>query len=123
MTEWRPIPGHLGYEAHASGLIRSHNLTTRSRNGSIRRVVGRTLKPRGPTGRRIHCIVTLRRSAAYVHYLIAITFIGPRPENSLIMHLDDNPLNNAADNLRYGSKSENELAKHRISYIPDDAPF
>lgn len=44
-----------------------------------------------------------------VHALIAATFIGPRPENADIRHLDGNPLNNVVENLAYGSRRENIL--------------
>ena len=44
---------------------------------------------------------------AKVHHLVAEAFLGPRPEGLDIRHLDGDPLNNRADNLAYGTRSEN----------------
>ncbi|UAK58596.1 HNH endonuclease [Mycolicibacterium smegmatis] len=43
----------------------------------------------------------------YVHHLVAAEFIGPRPDGMVIMHLDDDTLNNNVDNLKYGTQAEN----------------
>lgn len=43
-----------------------------------------------------------------VHHLVAETFIGPRPDGAEVMHLDANRANPRADNLRYGTRSENQ---------------
>lgn len=42
-----------------------------------------------------------------IHILVALTFIGPRPEGLMIRHLDGNPGNPQANNLTYGTASEN----------------
>lgn len=43
-----------------------------------------------------------------IHQLIALTYIGPPPfEDALVLHKDDNKLNNHPDNLYYGNKSQN----------------
>ena len=42
-----------------------------------------------------------------IHKLVAIAFIGERPEGLDIDHIDRNKLNNRADNLRYCTSSEN----------------
>lgn len=44
-----------------------------------------------------------------VHSLVAEHFVGARPEGTDIRHLDGDKLNNAATNLAYGSRSENNL--------------
>jgi hypothetical protein len=36
-----------------------------------------------------------------VHELVALTFIGPCPENHKLVHLDGDKKNNRADNLKY----------------------
>ena len=42
-----------------------------------------------------------------VHRIIAMTFHGECPEGMEVRHLDGNRLNNSADNLMYGTRSEN----------------
>lgn len=39
--------------------------------------------------------------------LIAEAFIGPRPYNNVVRHLDGNPANNTLANLAYGTQKEN----------------
>lgn len=49
-----------------------------------------------------------RASKVKVAHLVAEAFIGPRPDGSVLRHLDGNPANNTPANLRYGSQSENQ---------------
>jgi IS5 family transposase len=42
-----------------------------------------------------------------VHHLVAKVFIGERPDNLVIDHIDRNPLNNNVNNLRYITQKEN----------------
>jgi hypothetical protein len=42
-----------------------------------------------------------------VHHLVAKLFIGERPENLVIDHIDRNPMNNNVSNLRYITQKEN----------------
>lgn|GEM_PF-2358257 len=47
-----------------------------------------------------------------IHVLVADAFIGPKPESSVVRHLDDNSENNHPSNLAYGSHHDN--AQDRI---------
>lgn len=100
---WRPIPGWLGlYEAGSGGDIRSlrsgRPLSQTIGHGGYRRV---TLS-RG-TGSRLEA----------VHRLVASAFIGPCPDGLVVRHLDGDPSNNRAENLTYGTHSENALDRVR----------
>lgn len=44
-----------------------------------------------------------------VHILVALTFIGPRPDGMQVRHLDGNSSNPHASNLAYGTPSQNGL--------------
>lgn len=57
------------------------------------------------TGRRV-------RRQAYVHHLVMFAFVGPRPEDHDIDHVDGNQLNNTLPNLRYRLAEENRWDWH-----------
>ncbi len=46
MTDWKPVPGRDGYEVNIDGTIRSIERWVRGRDGSQRRIAGKTLSPR-----------------------------------------------------------------------------
>lgn len=48
-----------------------------------------------------------KRYNYYYHHLVAEHFIGKRPNNKVIDHIDRNKLNNKVTNLRYTSVSNN----------------
>jgi hypothetical protein len=87
--------------------------------GNVRRDVarsswaaGRLLKP-CPNGlNRTYFYVRLSRpdkkQTIRLHGLVAAAFIGPRPEGLHINHKDGNRHNNAADNLEYVTRRQNE---------------
>lgn len=52
-----------------------------------------------------------------VHQLVCESFHGPKPfENAVVMHIDDNPLNNHKDNLKWGTQKENLNSEKFINY-------
>jgi len=112
--QWRAIPGWEGYyEASTSGQVRSIPRTVTSTTGVTAKRVGRIIRSRASrTGYRL---ITLSRDGVAktftVHQLIALAFLGPRPERMAVCHNDGNRQNNAATNLRYDTYSANELDK------------
>jgi hypothetical protein len=96
--EWRPIPGLPYYEASNLGRIRS------SQSGS--HVILRGWLS-GSGYRYVKIRQDGRPKDRTVHSLVAEAFYGPRPEGMEVRHLDGTRLNNAADNLRWGTASEN----------------
>lgn len=62
-----------------------------------------------------------------VHILVCETFHGPKPfEEAVVMHLNDNPLDNRSENLKWGSQKENLNTESFIAYcksrVGDDNP-
>lgn len=111
MEIWKDIPGYEGkYQASSLGRIRSldRQIGTPGTVG-CKFMKGRVLRP-GPT-KSGHLYVVLGHGAAGtpVHQLIALTFIGPRPEGTEVCHNDGDPTNNQADNLRYDTRTNNIL--------------
>lgn len=115
---WHDIPGYEGrYQASSLGRIRSLDRYVKCAKGGkgTRLVRGRVLRAAGQRNMP-HLSVVLGHKAhgSLVHALVALTFIGPRPEGHDVRHLDGNPLNNRADNLAYGTRTENILDVYRI---------
>ena len=113
---WKDIPGFEGaYQASSLGRIRSVERRIPSIfNGEpcTRRVGGKVLKLcRAKSG---HLRVDLGKMLRHapVHVLVAITFIGPRPQGLEISHRDGDPANNAANNLRYDTRTGNLLDRY-----------
>lgn len=97
---WAAIPGHEGrYEASSEGRIRSIP------RFSPRRVRGKVLSQ--IVNKRGYLSVGLTSGRVEVHKLVALAFIGPRPEGMDTRHIDGDPLNPRASNLAYGTRSEN----------------
>jgi hypothetical protein len=128
---WRPIPSAPGYDASSLGRIRS--LTRQvpiGPQGMTRWVDGRVLEPSRPSGRRMHLKVNLGRGRdAYVHDLVCEAFkFQPKPPGAVVLHLDDDPMNNCPLNLEYGSYAENNQAiveaRHRAAdEYAESSPF
>lgn len=67
------------------------------------------------TGYLIICLMKNgKKITERIHRLVAKHFIGPRPNNKVVDHIDRNKLNNDVSNLRYVSYSEN--AKNTGTY-------
>lgn len=103
---WRPVPGHQGYEVSDLGSVRSY----RNRQGHPI-PEPRLLSPGTVKGYK-H--IKLGRSRqTKVHILVLEAFVGPRPDGMVCRHLDGNPLNNRLSNLRWGTPEENYADRHR----------
>lgn len=91
----KKIPGYENYFASEDGHIYS-NL-----RGKLKQ-----LKPWLAAGRMN---VALGRDNKHrVHSLVALAFLGERPEGYVVRHLDGNSNNNSASNLCYGTISQNQ---------------
>lgn len=98
--EWRPIPGHDGYEASSLGRVRSPR---------------RVLKPWGSNNKIGHLKVGLDGGKRmWVHRAVLLAFVGPCPPGLEVRHLNGEPTDNRVENLRYGTHAENmqDMAAH-----------
>lgn len=109
---WVDIPGYEGlYCVSNLGKIRSEerivyygdHRSSRTNKSFIRKLTKNTSND--------YFIITLSREGIaktfYVHFLVALSFIGPRPDGADIRHKNGDPTDNRADNLCYGSRSDN----------------
>ena len=110
---WKPIPGYEGqYEVSDQGRVRSSTRlvmcegTVKGSYFSVKQ--GRILKPgRMPAG---HLSVALgRRNSQCVHRLVLLAFVGPAPAGCECLHTNGNPADNRLINLRWGTRSENNV--------------
>lgn len=118
MTErWRPVVGHEGhYSVSDAGRVRSETRVLFRANGSLYTRVGRILKQHAHyrTGyMRVGLRSIGRLETTEVHRLVLAAFVGECPPGKESLHWDDVPSNNRLSNLRYGTKSENQLDQVR----------
>lgn len=110
---WRPVAGiENRYEVSCRGRVRRRYLelaVPRQSSPKPARVVLPELVLRGTLqkGYVWHGLGRGGSTRRAAHRLIAEAFIGPRPPGQVVRHLDGNKLNNAVENLAYGSVAEN----------------
>lgn len=116
MEAWKDIPGYEGkYQASSEGRIRSLDRIVTCeyrRTGNVfeKKVKGKLKRP--TLASNGYYVVNLGHADLHcVHELVALAF-NPGPGNE-VRHLDGNPLNNRAENLSFGTHSENEQDKMR----------
>lgn len=102
--QWKPVVGYEGtYEVSDHGRVRSVDRVVATRNGHTRKYKSRMLS--AAAGYAGYREVKLARSdkgkTRRVHDLVARAFIGaPRPRQ-IVCHIDSDPSNNNASNLRW----------------------
>lgn len=96
-----PIPGCPGYGASKDGFIWSKRVSGRwdHRAKEWRKLKTQIYKK--TNYRYLTLGLPQGQTSFLVHRLIALTFLGPRPEGYEINHKDTHKWNNAANNLEY----------------------
>lgn len=117
MTEiWKPAVGYAGsYEVSDAGRVRSLDRTIvrrapKSKTGFVQhRLSGRMLKViPGSTGyAQVTPCIGGRARPCKIHQMVLLAFVGPCPAGMIPLHADDDPMNPALSNLRYGTHREN----------------
>ncbi|NSX14034.1 HNH endonuclease [Cupriavidus taiwanensis] len=113
--EWRAVPGMEGYyEVSSEGRLRSvTRYVVQKRRGQrdraqLREGRIRVLRPNADGYCRLELGIDGKKVSVSVHVLVALAFIGPRPDGLLVLHRDGNATNNRATNLRYGTSKDNQ---------------
>lgn len=91
------VPGFPDYEVTRDGRVWSNKGR------------GRWLKP-GIASGGYPLVGLMRDGRQYsrkVHVLVALAFLGPRPEGHDVCHNNGNPADNRVENLRYDTRSAN----------------
>lgn len=116
VEQWRDIPGYEGYyQVSSEGRVKSLPRKV-ARGGNILSVNGKMLRA-GRTGKNYLMVVLSKEGVGKskeIHTLVAEAFLGPKPPGMVIRHLDGDKHNNRADNLAYGTLSDNtrDSVKH-----------
>lgn len=115
MTEeiWKQVPSMPGIQVSSLGRVLLPSGTARMPNGGIR-----SYNPKPGYGHKTKASKTARH--AYmglstrkygnlkVHRLVCEAFHGPAPDGKpIVIHLDENSLNNRPENLKWGTQKEN----------------
>jgi hypothetical protein len=105
--EWRTVAEFPDYEVSNYGQVRN----TVARPGTF---IGRLIKPRPrKLGHSAACLTQGGKSNfREIHRLVAFAFIGepPTPKHQ-VAHKDGDATNNYVENLRWATRSENEMDK------------
>ena len=117
--EWRAVPGYEGlYEVSSLGRVRSLDrvvYTVRYHAASgPRRILGYYLRARSnPAG---YPMVDLQRdskpTAMAVHAIVALAFLGPRPDGYEVAHGNGDRADARLENLRYATPKENQADRY-----------
>lgn len=110
--QWRPVVGHEdSYEVSSHGRMRSLDRVYADSRGWMYHRRGKLLNPglSGTKGKQYRHVSLTMGARQKVHAIVAAAFIGPRPPGMQVCHIDGDRFNNQADNLRYGTPSENNL--------------
>lgn len=98
---WKPVAGYEGlYEVSNTGRVKST-----PRCGTKGRILKQNVGARGYA--RVELSKGNRQKKHFVHRLVASAFIGPIPDGLQVNHIDENKLNNRADNLNFMTAKEN----------------
>ena len=123
---WKPVPGYANTIASSEGRVVFPPKVAPLRNGGFRHYVTRPIYGvvrRAKKGAS-HCY----RGSFHadfgnvkIHQLVCAAFHGPKPfDKAVVIHLDENGLNNRPGNLKWGTQKENLNAPGFIAYCKSD---
>ena len=110
---WKPVPSCPGMMASSLGRIKLPEKTGTMPNGATRvyttkPVLGVKLKASKTARREYYGMRTRDFGQKKVHRLVCEAFYGPEPfPGAVVIHLDENALNNRVENLRWGTQKDN----------------
>ena len=95
---WKDIEGFPGYQVSTLGRVRN------KKTGHIRKLSTDVVGYKSTT---LYC--ENKPKTVRVHTLVANAFLGKRPRNYDVNHIDGDKTNNNINNLEYCSRSDNVL--------------
>ena len=113
--EWRPVPGHPGYEASSLGRVRSLDrwITCGNNTTEWRHFHPGIILKLGPRAKYLR-VGFGKGGNKHVHVVICETFHGPRPSaDHHAAHWNGVNSDNRATNLRWATRIENKADELR----------
>lgn len=111
--QWAPIDGFSNYEISSKGKIRSKTRTSWHKGSQTHmKIKGKTMRQRWNKACKCYFLDLIddekRRRTVYPHRVVATAFVpNEKPDElKMIIHKDNNPRNNKAENLQWMSKSD-----------------
>lgn len=120
--EWKAVVGFTGYEVSNKGRVRSYRQCRSGHPPKIRKPIKTRFNPKKTTQVYYWEIGLIdpagKKKVKYVHHLVLEAFVGPRPtEDHVAAHCNGNSLDPRLSNLRWATRSENEMDKHKHGTI------
>ena len=103
---WAAIPNYKFLEASTEGRIRSFRQPDKV-TGLPYRILSTPPSDNGYLLLSSQADDTGRAVTRHVHKLVALTFLGPKPEGMIVLHKNDRPDDNRVSNLAYGTYAQN----------------
>ena len=114
---WHPLPGWQGYyEVSDQGRVRSIDRVVTDKNGRRMAFAGRVMAPKFNRQSGYWFVILARpgvRLTRAIHVLVALAWIGPRPEGMEVRHGESGKSDNSLANLCYGTPKQNGEDKIR----------
>lgn len=117
---WKDIIGYEGiYQVSNYGTIRALERMVNHHLGGKRKIKGKTLKPFLNTQGyyQVNLCKNGKRKPYTIHKLVMLAFVGERPADMEIRHLNSKCTDNRLCNLAYGTHSENMIDAGMISHL------
>ena len=118
--KWKPIKGYEdAYMVSNFGRVKSKEKSVSIANGATRFFPEKVMKLAKQSSDKNYLRIALYKNQKgkmfSVHRLVAEAFCENPSNNDIVMHLDDNPTNNYASNLKWGTYSENNKGRNQYT--------
>ena len=113
---WKDIPNYEGYyQVSNLGRVKSLDRIITYSNGKEVYTKGKIIKQSKDSHNRLRLILNKngKKKNYFVHSLVALSFIGEKPDNYIVAHCNGDNNDNRLSNLRYDTIKENSIDMYR----------